>query len=149
MVSSVSQTRMEPIGKPRNTLSSNACRSVCFQTNARLEPRYADFSGRYAFHEFAQKYDLRDDFGTTATVVGHLNFPSYTFDAAFKVALSAAKQLGLGLHLRPESPTRVYVRPKSMGKNRLGRPTAVQRTVACSIAEGASGNPFFISKKFF
>ena len=92
---------------------------ICLLPNeCPLEPRHADFPSRYAFHEFAQKYNLRDDFGTTATVAGHLNFPSYHFDAAFKVTLSAGKQLRLGLHVRPESPTCVHVWPKSTGKNR-------------------------------
>ena len=35
MFSSVSQTRIEPIGNPRSTLSSSALRSGCFHTKAR------------------------------------------------------------------------------------------------------------------
>ena len=63
MFSSVSQTRIEPIGKPRRTLSSSALSSGLLPHEGSLKSRDADLAGGDALHQLAQEDDLRNDFG--------------------------------------------------------------------------------------
>ena len=64
MLRSVSHTRIEPIGKPRRTLSSNAVKIRLLPYEGPLEPRNSDLAGRDAIYETAEEHNLRADFCT-------------------------------------------------------------------------------------